>query len=240
MAISAVVKDGQIVYTGNEATTAKKEEAEVNNTMDKDAFLQLLVAQMKNQDPLEPTSNTEYISQFAQFSSLEQMQNVSKSVDLDRANSLVGKTVMVKAPTTTGGTTYKTGKVDFVVTEGNEAYLSIDGGSYPLSDLDTVLDGDYYEAYLMMNDFQEKMSKLPTVAMLTIDYKANVEELREMYDGMNDYQKTFISDSFVKLLESYEEKMHELKLGEEAGKNEPGTEEPGTEEPGKEDGENKE
>lgn len=235
MAISAVVKNGEIVYTGNEATTAKKEEDKINNTMDKDAFLQLLVAQMKNQDPLEPTSNTEYISQFAQFSSLEQMQNVSKSVDLDRANSLVGKTVMVKAPTTTGGTTFITGKVDFVVTEGNEAYLSIKGGSYPLSDLDTVLDGDYYEAYLMMNDFLEKMNQLPTVAMLTIDYEKNITELREMYDGMNDYQKTFISDAFVKLLESYEEKMHELKLGEEAGKGEPGTEEPG-----KEDGENKE
>ena len=41
-----------------------------NSSLDKDAFLQLLVAQMKYQDPLEPTSNTEYISQLATFSEL--------------------------------------------------------------------------------------------------------------------------------------------------------------------------
>ena len=60
MAVSAVVKDGEIQQTA--AETSAKKATKSNSGMDKDAFLQLLVAQMKYQDPLEPTSNTEYIS----------------------------------------------------------------------------------------------------------------------------------------------------------------------------------
>jgi len=49
--------------------------------MGKDSFLQLLVAQLKNQDPLEPLDNTEFVAQLAQFSSLEQMQNMNDAMD---------------------------------------------------------------------------------------------------------------------------------------------------------------
>ena len=66
MAVSAVVKDGEIQQTA--AETSAKKATKSNSGMDKDAFLQLLVAQMKYQDPLEPTSNAEYISQYATFS----------------------------------------------------------------------------------------------------------------------------------------------------------------------------
>ena len=51
-----------------------------NNELGKDAFLQILVAQLANQDPLSPTSDTEFIAQMAQFSSLEQMQNMNASM----------------------------------------------------------------------------------------------------------------------------------------------------------------
>ena len=61
MALVAPVKDGKIVDTTQK--TNSKETEKSGNNLDKDAFLQLLVAQMKYQDPLEPTSNTEYISQ---------------------------------------------------------------------------------------------------------------------------------------------------------------------------------
>ncbi|WP_426142160.1 flagellar hook assembly protein FlgD [Pseudomonas sp. DWP3-1-2] len=72
----------------------------------KDAFLQLLVTQMKNQNPLDPQDNTAFVAQLAQFSSLESMQNLTASVDSIassytssqalQASSLVGRSVVVE------------------------------------------------------------------------------------------------------------------------------------------------
>ena len=73
------VEDGKVVDSSAEANSpsAKKKSG---STLDKEAFLKLLVAQMKYQDPLEPTSNTEYIAQLATFSSLEEMQNLNATM----------------------------------------------------------------------------------------------------------------------------------------------------------------
>ncbi len=49
--------------------------------LDKDAFLRLLTTQLANQDPLNPMEDREFIAQLAQFSSLEQMQNLNKNVE---------------------------------------------------------------------------------------------------------------------------------------------------------------
>jgi len=86
-----------------------------SSTMGKDAFLQLLVTQMKNQNPLDPQDNTQFVSQLAQFSSLESMQNLTASVDSIstsyqssqalQASSLVGRSVIVDAGATNVDTT---------------------------------------------------------------------------------------------------------------------------------------
>jgi flagellar basal-body rod modification protein FlgD len=70
----------QTSFYGSEPSTA-------SSSLDKDAFLQLLVTQLQNQDPLNPMDDKEFIAQLAQFSSLEQMSNVSEGID-----SLVEKT----------------------------------------------------------------------------------------------------------------------------------------------------
>lgn len=143
MSLVAPVKDGVVQETSASANS-NSTTATNNSTLGKDAFLQLLVAQMKYQDPLEPTSNTEYISQLATFSQLEEMQNLSGGMSIQRAASLVGKNVIMKTVSSVTGETYYTaGKVDYMVVEGGKAYLSIREGLYSINDLDTVVDDEY-------------------------------------------------------------------------------------------------
>lgn len=59
---------------------AKKARAVGNNNLDKDAFFKLMITQMKNQDPTNPLKSHEMAAQLANFSSLEQMQNINKTL----------------------------------------------------------------------------------------------------------------------------------------------------------------
>jgi flagellar basal-body rod modification protein FlgD len=71
----------------------------VTSELDKDAFLKLLIAELSNQDPLNPMDDREFIAQMAQFSTLEQMTNMTKalegmsSMEQYSAANYVGKTV---------------------------------------------------------------------------------------------------------------------------------------------------
>ena len=217
MSLVQAVENGKVVESSSDDSTSKSS-ATNSSSLDKEAFLQLLVAEMQNQDPLEPTSNTEYISQFAQFSSLEEMQNMSSSVDEDRANALVGKTVIMKTTSsTTGETSYVQGKVDYVVYESGESYLSINENLYSLDDLDTVVDADYLEAYTLATSLTTAISELPTAAAMTLNAdQTNVESMLAIYDGMDDYQKTFVAKATVTSIEEYRTKLKELLAAKEA------------------------
>lgn len=147
MAISVSVVDGEIQETAASSSSLSNT-GSTGGTLGKDAFLQLLVTQMKYQDPLSPTDNTEYISQLATFSQLEEMQNMSNTLQISQASSLTGETVIMKTKSSvTGELTYVTGTVDYVVVESNKAYLCINGNKYSIDDLDTVIDADYWEEY---------------------------------------------------------------------------------------------
>jgi flagellar basal-body rod modification protein FlgD len=79
---------------GNKTTTEK------SNTLDYNAFLQLLITQLKNQDPTAPMDPTEQVSQLATFSAVEQQVKTNAKLDslltsfaLSQADSVIGRTV---------------------------------------------------------------------------------------------------------------------------------------------------
>lgn len=126
------------VQTGNVTTPSN-----TNNSLGKDAFLQLLVTQMKYQDPLNPSSDTEYIAQLATFSQLEQMQNLNATNTNSQALQMVGKTVVVKSTDASGNVSYKEGVVDYVTVTNGVAKLAIKDNLYTVDQVHTVYD-DYY------------------------------------------------------------------------------------------------
>ncbi len=135
------VKDGKVQTT---SSTDNTKSTKPGGELGKDAFMQLLVTQMQYQDPLNPSDNTQYISQLATFSQLEQMQNISQTTTNSQAFSLVGKQVIVKADSTSNSASnYITGKVDYVYISGSKTKLSIDGKLYSFDQLDTVLAEGY-------------------------------------------------------------------------------------------------
>ena len=114
MALIQEVKDGKIVDgTSDTAAASSGKKKNVGNEMGQDQFLQLLVAQMQYQDPLEPTSNTEWVAQMATFSMVESLNNMQQAFDKQSANALVGKYVLIND----GDNGFVRGKVDFITKE---------------------------------------------------------------------------------------------------------------------------
>ncbi len=107
--------------------------ASSDTTLDKNAFLQLLVTEMQNQDPLNPTDDTSFIAQLAQFSSLEQMQQVSTNTDASQALSMVGQQIDYTDPS--DATQTLTGTVSGVSFSGGVPSLIVGTNTVDLSDV---------------------------------------------------------------------------------------------------------
>ena len=215
MSTVANIVNGEIQKNGVPASEASK--TSKSSDLDKEAFLQLLVTQMKYQDPLEPTDNTEYVSQLATFSELEQMTNLVASSDLTRASQLVGQYVTVKQTNeSTMEETIIGGKVDYVTVENGKGYLNIGDSKYSIDDLDSVVDEKYLNAYNLANEFMASMSNLPILASLTTSYKDVIDNLSTVLDDMTDYEKGFLSQATIADFNKYRERMAELVQIEEA------------------------
>ncbi|MCM1307763.1 MAG: hypothetical protein NC223_04110 [Butyrivibrio sp.] len=145
MAINAQVVDGKIVASYTQGTNIS-EDKKGNDSLDKDAFLKILVAEMQYQDPLEPSSNTEWVTQMASFSQIESLQDVSKTLSEQTASQLVGKRVIVEASENEGGEiNYVTGVVQCIEKRSDGLYFSINDYLYPVDSLYAVVDEDYYD-----------------------------------------------------------------------------------------------
>ena len=118
----------------------------LNNNMGKDQFLELLTTQLKNQNPLEPMDNKQFISQMAQFSSLEQMNNLNSTMGnfvkfqkISQAGSLVGKKVKVLDSVTGQNVT---GVIEKANVTGEQTTVTINGQQYPLVNIQQVIAGE--------------------------------------------------------------------------------------------------
>lgn len=117
-------------------TVQEKKNATGNNKIDKEAFLKLLVAQLKYQDPLNPLKDTEFIGQLTAMSTLEQVINISSTLE-DLAtyqiysNALmIGSTIIGKSLITADGKEFiaqgialENGKLKIKIGEGD--YISL-------------------------------------------------------------------------------------------------------------------
>ncbi|MCM1102766.1 MAG: hypothetical protein NC409_01570 [Clostridium sp.] len=200
MAAVAQVVDGKIVNNGTsaaeKAASGEAQKTTGGGSLGKDAFLQLLVAQMKYQDPLAASNNsTEYISQLATFSELESMQNLQEISEQQRMQNLVGKTVVLDVD----GKQF-TGQVDFLQYENGKAKMSVGGTLYSIDDLYQVIDGEYLTAYTEASNFISKLYRLPSLENLTEKDAEIVHELEDDYANMTEYGKSFIADEAVELL----------------------------------------
>lgn len=102
-----------------------------------DTFLSLLVAEMTNQDPMEPTSNTEFVTQMAQFTSLTYNKDAAQYSKSNYASSLVGKTVTAQKMDGSELIT-KTGVVETVMKSGDNYTVKIDGVSFDISKVTSI------------------------------------------------------------------------------------------------------
>ena len=210
--LSPQPKDGKFVEDTSESSSTGKggKKKNVDNTMGQDQFLQLLVAQMQYQDPLEPMDNTEYIAQLATFSQLEATQNLADTVSQGMANSLVGQYVFLNVADKLGNVNTVAGKVDYVMYENGEVYLAVNDGIYSLADLDTVADAAYYEAFEMATVFSSTIAKLPSAKNVTVSDAQAVESARAMYDAMNTYQQGFVKKEDLEKLTALEEQLKKI------------------------------
>ena len=85
----------EIMSTSSITAPTGQTAAAASQTLTQANFLQLLVTQMSSQDPLNPQSDTEFAAQLAQFSALQQSQDMSQNMSVLQANSMIGESVTV-------------------------------------------------------------------------------------------------------------------------------------------------
>ena len=133
-------------YTGARATDRGTKIVKQGQEMDKNAFLTILAAELSNMDPMGNNDSTQYITQMAQFASMEQMTNLNTTMTGYANNSLAGKGVTLKT-VNSEGVNY-TGIVKSITTNSSKTTISVEVNEngtntykdFDVSDILTVLD----------------------------------------------------------------------------------------------------
>ena len=133
MSVSSIIPQAAT----SSSTTSTSGTSSTNMNLTANDFITMMVTQLQNQDPLNPTDNNQWMSQLAQFSALEQMNNVSSSLDrltasseLTQGAALSGRTITYQLD---GNSDPVTGVVGKVTVDKGTALLDVNGVSVPLS-----------------------------------------------------------------------------------------------------------
>ena len=133
-------------------------ERKTSSTNDSNMFLNLMLQQLKNQDPTQPTDNTEWLSQLAQYSSLEQMtqmntgltncmnyisamyNDMAMNAEITQTLSMIGKEVTISIPDENDSS--KTTEISGTVTEANfkdgTGKVKVNGEYYSISNITSI------------------------------------------------------------------------------------------------------
>ena len=135
------------VDIANNTTRVQAEQAKDrmgSSELGQDAFLQLLITQMKHQDPLNPMNNTEFLSQQAQFTQISELQKLNKTLsstnEMMQASSLIGKQVDLTDPD--DGLNIISGIVSEARMDSDGTNIVVDGKSYPLNNILSIKEAD--------------------------------------------------------------------------------------------------
>lgn len=235
MSVAAVIENGKVVDTKASTISDSTEKKSSNSSLDKEAFLQLLVAQMQYQDPLQPMENTEYVSQLATFSELEAMNNLNDSMSFSRASELVGKNVLMRTTSQATGETYMTqGIVDYVVYENGRAYLAIDESLYSLDDLDTIISDEYWDEYQNKSESKtditnvtkvvSQIAALPDSSVVKTSDEEKIKAAREAYEKLSEKDKAIVPNDALYYLIKAEAALTKLNAGNGSANTESNTE----------------
>lgn len=119
--------------------TANASNSRNTGELGKSDFLNLLVTQLRYQDPLNPTDDKEFIGQMAQFSALEQMQNLNSSFSATKAFSMIGKHVSaIITDNSTRSAVEVSGNVTDVKLSGGKIYVVVNGEDVPVESVVNV------------------------------------------------------------------------------------------------------
>ncbi|MEN8906887.1 MAG: flagellar hook capping FlgD N-terminal domain-containing protein [Clostridiales bacterium] len=137
MSISSISNQKTIQEIIDSSSTPDGKDSRNTGELGKDQFITLLITQLQHQDPLNPVDDKEFVSQMAQFTSLEQMQNLNASFSANKAFSLLGK--YVKATIEENDTERKVeGYAENVIIENNTAYVIVDDNKVSMESITDV------------------------------------------------------------------------------------------------------
>ncbi len=110
-------------------------------SLGKDDFLKILTAQLQYQDPMESMDNSEYIAQMAQFSSLEQMENLNENITtlINLQNTQLGASLIGKEVKVAKDGEISTGIVSKVSNLDKELTITLDGKEFNASEIEEII-----------------------------------------------------------------------------------------------------